>query len=63
MAVFFLVVALLSACWGAIAYWLAETHPTPSQSSLIPQFVASVMVFVAALLCAAVFAIYSLFGG
>ncbi len=63
MAMFFLVVALLAACWGVVTYWLAETHPTPSQTSLIPQFFAALLVFVVALVCAAGFAIYSLFGG
>lgn len=63
MALFFLVVALLAACWGVVTYWLAETHTNPSQTSLIPQFLASIVVFVVALICAAVSIIITVIGG
>lgn len=63
MSMIFLILAFASVLWGGIAFALAESHPTPSLTTLIPQVLIAAVLCAVSLAAATVSAIISLIGG
>lgn len=59
MSVFFLILSVMSAVWLLVAFGVADKHPDPSNTSLIPQVLAAA---VSCLACLVISLISWLFG-